>query len=241
MLFSILLNIVLASLVVFLLVRLHAVPKKTMAALFSLFMASARENRMRWFTTMNRYAPSGGHVFIGDSLIEEYQVTECFPDSAVMNRGIGGDTTKGLLSRLESSVFELAPRQVFVLIGTNDLELSTDDERSIAENIETIVRTISKRLPKCHLHVFKLLPVSLGSAPHIDVKTVGRRHPKRIFQVNAHLDVLLSNTPHVTVHDFTPLLADEQGYLKDAYTREGLHLTPSGYEVLTEAIRPFLK
>ena len=240
MIYSILLNIILISVIGWLVVRLRAAPEKAMITFFSLFMTHARANRLRWFETMNRYAPDGGHVFIGDSLIEEYQLTECFPDKPVMNRGIGGDTTNGLLSRLETSVFDLKPRQVFILIGTNDLELANDDEQQIAENILTIVTTIKKRLPAVQVHVIKLLPVSLGSATHIDLKTVGRRHPERIQTVNAYLEKLLTGIDRLTVHDFTSQLTDAHGYLQDAYTREGLHLTPLAYEVLTEALRSYL-
>ena len=240
MIFSIGLNIAMVLVIIWLIVRLRAAPNKAMAALFDLFMRDARENRLRWFTTMNRYAPHGGHVFIGDSLIEEYQLTECFPDKAVMNRGIGGDNTTGLLSRLECSVFDLKPQQVFILIGTNDIELGIYDDQQIAENILTVVNTIKEQLPTVHIHVIKLLPVSLGSAAHIDLKTVGRRHPDRIQAVNMHLETLLAGMDRLTLHDFTLQLADSRGYLQDAYTREGLHLTPLAYEVITEAIQPYL-
>ncbi len=240
MLYSMLLNIILLGIIGWLMIRLRNAPEKAMTAFFSMFMSQARANRLRWFETMNRYAPSEGHVFIGDSLIEEYQLTECFPDKPVMNRGIGGDTTTGLLSRLEPSVFALNPRQVFILIGTNDLELTNQDERQIAENILTIVTTIKERLPNVHIHVIKLLPVSLSSAPHIDKKTVGRRHPKRIQSVNAHLDALLTSIDALTLHDYTSDLTNTQGYLQDAYTREGLHLTPRAYEVLTKKLQSYL-
>ena len=44
------------------------------------------------------------------------------PTLNVANRGISGDTTRGMLLRLDDDVLSLDPSAVVMLMGTNDLE-----------------------------------------------------------------------------------------------------------------------
>ncbi len=61
-------------------------------------------------------------VFLGDSLVERAEWAEFFPGTGAVNRGIGGDTTEGVLKRLDQ--LGLKPGKsgrVFLYIGINDL------------------------------------------------------------------------------------------------------------------------
>ena len=49
-----------------------------------------------------------------------------FPGVKIANRGISGDTTRGVLIRLQDDVLALNPKAVVLLIGTNDLEEDAD-------------------------------------------------------------------------------------------------------------------
>jgi lysophospholipase L1-like esterase len=46
----------------------------------------------------------------------------------IANRGISGDTTRGMLIRLEADVLALQPKAVVMLMGTNDLEEGAEPE-----------------------------------------------------------------------------------------------------------------
>jgi lysophospholipase L1-like esterase len=63
-------------------------------------------------------------VFLGDSITQGWNdLASAFPDMKVANRGInGGDTTRGVLIRLQDDVLSLDPAAIVLLIGTNDLE-----------------------------------------------------------------------------------------------------------------------
>jgi lysophospholipase L1-like esterase len=45
----------------------------------------------------------------------------------------------------------------------------------------------------------------------------------------------------ITYIDMYAHLIDERGDLKLAYTTEGLHISPLGYEVISDVLRPILK
>src|SRR5208283_263374 len=67
---------------------------------------------------------NGSVVFLGDSITQGWTaLAKVFPDFKVVNRGIGGDTTRGILYRLNADVLALKPAAVVLLIGINDIGL----------------------------------------------------------------------------------------------------------------------
>ena len=62
-------------------------------------------------------------VFLGDSITQGWgpRLAEAFPEMKTTNRGISGDTTRGMLLRLADDVLALDPAGVVMLMGTNDL------------------------------------------------------------------------------------------------------------------------
>ena len=72
----------------------------------------------------------GAVVFLGDSITQGWgpNLRNFFPALNVANRGISGDTTRGMLIRLNEDVLALNPSTVIMLMGTNDLEEKADPE-----------------------------------------------------------------------------------------------------------------
>jgi hypothetical protein len=99
-------------------------PPVDLRALFKLHY----ETRMQSFKEQNqqlRYV-----VLLGDSITEGFDAPKYFPGRRVLNRGIGGDVIgnalpaddpRGVLRRLDNSVFACAATDVSLLIGINDL------------------------------------------------------------------------------------------------------------------------
>ena len=83
-------------------------------------------------------------MFVGDSITDLYVLDDHYADlpQAVYNRGIGGDTTAGVLARLQVSVLDLQPDVVVLMIGTNDLKFV--DAYSAAKGaIEAFTRSLA--------------------------------------------------------------------------------------------------
>ena len=59
-------------------------------------------------------------VFLGDSLTNGGRWSEAFIEKRVANRGIGGDTSQGILNRVDK-VIALNPKTVYLMLGINDI------------------------------------------------------------------------------------------------------------------------
>lgn len=184
------------------------------------------------FEYLNKNIQPKGTVFVGDSITQDYNIHEWFKEILCYNRGIGGDTTIGLLDRLDVSVYNLKPKNVVLLMGTNDLELTQDDEQIIASRIEEVTKKILKFDPTIKIFLLSVLPTNYT----VDKNTVGKRSIKRIKQLNTYLATIKG----VTYVDAFKLLMDDKELLNPEYTIEGLHLSQQGYQVLTEALKPLL-
>src|SRR6516225_4067028 len=80
------------------------------------------ERRTKWAARIetDRHAV----VMLGDSITQGWgdDFTGWFPGMKIANRGISGDTSRGVLIRLKEDVLDLQPQAIVLLIGTNDLD-----------------------------------------------------------------------------------------------------------------------
>lgn len=163
-------------------------------------------------------------AFIGDSLTDGYDLKKYYPDMTVINRGISGDTTHGVLARLDTSVIEPAPRVVVMMIGTNNLgDMFTDYEDILAE--------LKSELPDTHVVLLSIPPAS-GD------------YKERNCQIainNVKIKGLAKKYGYAYVDVFTPLFDFERDELRAEYTTDGIHFTPLGYEVITAEVKPVLE
>ena len=64
--------------------------------------------------------PTGAVVWIGDSITEQAWWGFLTKERPLVNRGIGGDNTRGMLARLPE-ILESSPRKIFFMGGVNDI------------------------------------------------------------------------------------------------------------------------
>ena len=87
----------------------------------------------------------GVHVLLGDSWFGEGSIYERLklhlPSATIVNKGIGGNTSRELLSRFDSDVLPTTPNFVWIMTGTNDYWQSVSAETYKA-NIATLVAKI---------------------------------------------------------------------------------------------------
>lgn len=158
-------------------------------------------------------------VFLGDSITRGGSWDELFPQSPIRNRGIGGDTTSGVLARLHQ-VTSGKPSQVFLLIGTNDITFGESDE-TIVSNISTIVDRIERESPETQVYVQSVLPRAVDYRERIEALNVQIR------------EAVVDRAEWI---DLYPLLLDEDGSISAEYSNDDLHLYSAGYTVWVEAI-----
>ena len=177
--------------------------------------------------------PDDSIVFIGDSHTEYFALDEYFTGFPVINRGIYGDTTYGVLNRLEESVFNLNPSVIFLLIGVNDIKKTRDTNEKIAENIKEITLQLRRTFPETKIYVQSLYPVN--QRPFDTYKISG----KRISEINVLLQSFCLNED-ITYIDMLSHLIDETGQLQEEFTIEGLHLNSIGYRFVSEILHQYI-
>ncbi|HTR27935.1 MAG TPA: GDSL-type esterase/lipase family protein [Puia sp.] len=167
----------------------------------------------------------GRIIFLGNSITEIGDWKKLLNDSTVINRGIGGDITFGVLKRLDDVIVR-QPSKLFLLIGINDIGKDIPDA-VIADNIRKIIVRVQKGSPSTKIYIESILPVNpeMPNFPqHYDKQEHILSTNKLIERVAAD-----SHCTYVNIHD---LLADAHGRLEAKYSWEGLHLNPAagGYE-----------
>jgi lysophospholipase L1-like esterase len=165
--------------------------------------------------------------FVGDSLIGDGPWAELF--SEVHNRGIGGDTTAGVLSRLDE-VLEGKPRKVILLVGTNDLATAVPDSQYL-RHYRTILERIRTESPGTAITSLAILPINPGFPTHFSYDNA------RVVGTNRQLKALVAEFPGVRFLDLAPLLADDAGNLRREFTADGMHLNLDGYLAIREALK----
>ncbi|MDA7875955.1 GDSL-type esterase/lipase family protein, partial [Akkermansiaceae bacterium] len=100
-----------------------------------------KDKRTAWAKEVE--AKQGALVFLGDSITQSWgdDLKGAFGETKVANRGISGDTTRGILYRLPEDVLALNPTGVVLLMGTNDLEEGARPE-VIAGNLALIIKKL---------------------------------------------------------------------------------------------------
>jgi lysophospholipase L1-like esterase len=153
----------------------------------------------------------------------EYRELRC------LNFGIRGDRTQDILWRLEHGELEgPEPRVVALEVGANNLSRNTVEE--IACAIRAIVAVIRGRRPGAMIIVIAIQP--RGTHLNAPINT-------KIRAINTRL-AALDDGARVRVLDITHRLADALGDLRVALLNDGIHLSPQGYRIWAEAMRPLL-
>jgi len=173
----------------------------------------------------------GALVFLGDSITQGWgDVGSSFPGTKTANRGISGDTTRGVLIRLQEDVVALNPSGVVLLIGTNDLEEKAEPS-VIAGNLKLIIAALRQHNPSMPVILCEVFPSSLAK----------NRPAQSVRELNAlYLDTV-ADEPQVTVLDTWSLFSGVHGDAKEEEMPDLLHPDILGYAKWAAALRPILE
>jgi lysophospholipase L1-like esterase len=159
--------------------------------------------------------PNRLEVVLGDS-IGLWLPTESLPgDRLWLNQGISGDTTAGVLARLDG-LAQTRPTVVHLMVGVNDLKTNVP-EAQIVRNLERIVAQLQRQHPQARLVLYSVLPTRRD-----DISS------ERVRSLNNHIAYLAAQR-HVAYRDLQGLFRDEMGSLRVDLTTDGIHLNRQGY------------
>ncbi|MBQ7577417.1 MAG: hypothetical protein IJT21_04010 [Synergistaceae bacterium] len=170
-------------------------------------------------------------IFLGDSLTDYIQFHEVFPDLRVINRGIAGDTTTGVLHRL-GEIISRKPAKLFIEIGINDIVYNVAPV-DIAANIRKIIERVKAGSPATKIYLETLLPVVNNG------KFETRRPSNIINAVNELLPDIAKDLgcKLLDVHKFFA----EDDNMPERYTVDGVHMNGAGILHWMKFLEPYVK
>ena len=193
------------------------------------------------FDGENATVPAGTKgrvVFIGDSITEGWGAKGTpgfFDNDKMVERGISGEVTAQMVLRFRRDVIDLKPKTVVILCGCNDIALNQGDynEDYTFGNIVTMIE-----LAKAN----KIRPVlcSILPAAAFPWRPEVTDSVEKVNSLNAHLEAYARKNHIKWVDYFSSMVASDGRSLNPDYTKDGIHPTLPGYEVMEAIIRKAL-
>ena len=162
-------------------------------------------------------------IMLGDSITDEGLWDELLENNKVQNRGISGDTTSGVLDRLDS--INKSIKQVFIMIGVNDIMRGKEVDE-IYTNYLKIIKTFKD----------KNIKVYIQSTLFIGEKRMENFNPK-VEELNKRLEKY-ANENKITFINLNPIFAPQK-VLKKEFTSDDLHLNGSAYKLWANEIKKY--
>ncbi|NTU78337.1 MAG: SGNH/GDSL hydrolase family protein [Chloroflexales bacterium] len=175
-------------------------------------------------------------VFFGDSRADWWRPLPQLPGVQCLSRGLPGASSAYVLQRFHALVAPLRPDIVVVQAGVNDLVELTLGHRERMQVVAATRRSIEAVVARARdlgagVILTTIFPLARGPLPDTVVQ-------RAIAELNR--DLLGLAAADVQVLDSVAVLAGPDGYVRDAYADDELHLGAAGYAALNAALAPLL-
>ena len=154
-------------------------------------------------------------MMLGDSITDEGLWDELLNSDTIQNRGISGDTTDGVLERLNPMGKNI--EKVFIMIGVNDIMRGKSVDE-IYSNYLRIIQVFKEKDIKIHIQS----TLYIGESRKADF------NPK-VEELNKRLEKYASENK-ITFINLNPIFAPNK-VLKKEFTFDDLHLNGSAYKL----------
>ena len=170
------------------------------------------------------FSPQADLVMFGDSITEWAPWADIFRDISMVNRGLAGDTTSGMLRRIDTTL-NVNPKLVCFMAGINDLAQGYDVDhiyQNYIDMLEVWQENDIRILVQSTLYVGAKLQSLNPSVESLNrkLKDYCAQHGIEFLDVNS---VLSPN-----------------GLLSNEYSCDDLHLNGKAYQAWAEVLMPML-
>lgn len=180
-------------------------------------------------------------LFFGDSITHWWDVATYFGKDghAVVNRGIGGDTTPHALRRFAADVLQLRPAYVILLLGINNtwaLDEWLPEDRKSAEEIEhEVVSDLQQMTALSRQH--GIVPILCSLLPtRMDRYARNGERNELVVRINAALSAYARSADVIYV-DYHSHMTDSDGLtLRAELADDGLHPHVIGYDLMARVL-----
>ena len=161
---------------------------------------------------------------LGDSIIGRGDWKELLGNEHLINLGIDGDNTSGILNRI-NRVVELEAKKVILMAGINDLCLSVP--------IEDVLKNYKKILESLHQN-------STSVIVQLTLITQMPAVNRKVLRFNKLLEEYC-HEQSIEFVDLNSSFSNEEGLLKEELTTDGLHLGQKAYKVWAYKLKGFIE
>ena len=214
---------------------------RTLAALLSLALlsltAAASPPETRFSPEIARFAELDaatppkpcGLLFTGSSSVRFWKTLD--QDMApypVINRGFGGSQIADVTLYFDQVVTPYRPRAIFFYAGDNDIHAGRTPAQVTAD-FQAFLDRKDRALGKTKVYFISLKP---SKARWAERAAQG--------QANAQIKAIADRRADLDYVDVVPAML-ENGQPKEIFVSDGLHMTPAGYVLWTQVVRPVLE
>jgi lysophospholipase L1-like esterase len=175
---------------------------------FDPFMGGDPESSYQYWLNreLRKYQPAADYLFI--------------------NEGACGDTSGGIVRRLQQALKTSGYDLVIIAGGTNDLGLTNGDQ---------VFYNLKQGYEACVLHN---IPVIAPAIPPISFAEI----VPQVIALNNAIQSYASLNQHIVFADWFTALQDDRGFLADIYNSgDGIHLSVAGYKCIGQLLAPLVK
>jgi lysophospholipase L1-like esterase len=175
--------------------------------------------------------PKNAILFAGSSTIVRWKtLQQDFPKFPIINRGFGGNQIADSTYYADRIIIPYRPRRIFLRAGGNDLHAGKTPEQVLAD-FKAFVAKIHASLPETEIIYISLAP----AIARWDERDATRR-------LNTLVADYVNRTPRVQNVDAYNITLDAQGQPRpELFVEDKLHLSPEGYKLLIERVRPYVR
>jgi len=175
--------------------------------------------------------PTAGIVFVGSSSIRRWNtLTTDMAPLTVLNRGFGGSNMRDAVHHIEQTVLRYKPRAVVLYEGDNDLSSYRATPDMVMAAFEDFYSQLKAALPQTRLYLVSIKP-SLSRTEQWPL----------MVATNEKLATSCAKKSACQFIDVaTPMFSADGSLSETLFVSDLLHMTPAGYAIWTQAIKPVL-
>ncbi|MBY0513803.1 MAG: hypothetical protein K2P78_07805 [Gemmataceae bacterium] len=167
--------------------------------------------------------------FVGSSSIVRWDVKKAFPELPAVNVGFGGSEVRDSMHFVGRIVTPFKPAAVVFYAGDNDLAAGRKPA-DLADDFKAFVAAVHKDVPACRILFISVKP-SVARVKKFDDQK----------KANALVREFCATDKRLAYVDVVPLMLGPDGQpLPELFVKDGLHLSPAGYDRWSAAVRAAL-
>lgn len=176
-------------------------------------------------------------VFMGNSITEGWVKIrpDFFKENGYVGRGISGQTSYQFVVRFRPDVINLKPKLVVINAGTNDVAENTGPF-----DLQTTFGNIVSMVELAKANKIKVILTSVLPAAKFKWNKNITDAPDKIEALNALIKEYAKKHKIPYVDYYTPMVTGPERALNPAYSKDGVHPTAEGYEVMEALIKPVI-